>query len=112
MIEERLCQRRIAWIPWVLAVVALLGINALGGEDSPVRRKDTVDGVRLSVAAKDLCSSGRVADPLKFVPPPQPIDTVHLDPGSTFVKLEATKDFILASLRSGVARGRAPPGDA
>ena len=54
MFVERLCQRRIAWIPWVLAVVALLGINALCRDDSPVRRNDTVDGVGLSVAAKDL----------------------------------------------------------
>jgi len=112
MIEERLCQRRIAWIPWVLAVVALLGINALSGNDSQLGPNDNGDGVGLSVAAKDLWTAGRVSDPLIFGPPPQPINTVHLDPGSTFVKLEAGKNFIPASLRHGVARGRAPPSDA
>ena len=112
MFVERLCQRRIAWIPWVLAVVALLGINAPSRDDSPVRRNDTIDGVGLSVAAKDLGTAGRVSDPLIFGPPPQPINTVHLDPGSTFLKLEAGDEFDAAGMRHGVARGRAPPSDA
>jgi hypothetical protein len=112
MMNEELRQHRIAWIPWVLAVVALLGINALSRDDSRVRLNETDDGVGISFAAKDLGTIGRVSYPLVFGPPAPLTETVCHDTGSKFVKLEAGKDFDPAGLRHGAARGRAPPVDA
>jgi hypothetical protein len=105
-------RHRSAWILWVLAVVALFGINAFSRDDSRVRRNEMVDGVGISVAAKDLGTDGRVFDPLVFGPPAPLAGTAGPDPGSKFVELEAGKDFEPASLHHGAARGRAPPVDA
>jgi hypothetical protein len=111
MMDEELRQHRIAWIPWVLALVALLGANALIRDDCSTRRNDTDDTVGISVAAKDLGSLGRASDPM-ILGPSAPIDTVCHDPGSKFVKLETGKDSKPASSRHGASRGRAPPLDA
>lgn len=112
MMDEEWRRHRIAWIPWILALVALLGINAVSRDDSRARRNDSVDGVGLSIAAKDVEAAGRVSDPLVFGPPSPPIDTISHDPASKFVNLEAGEDFEPANLRHGVAQGRAPPFDA
>lgn len=105
-------QHRIAWIPWIFALVALFGINAFCRENPRAGRNDTDDGVGLSIVVKDFGTAGRVSDPLVFGPPSAPIDTVSRDPGSKFVEPEARNDFEPANLRRGAVRGRAPPVDA
>ena len=109
MESEPMRQHRIAWIPWILALVALLGINAFVREDFRARRGDADDVVGLSIPAKNLGTTGRFSDPLVFGPPPAPIDTAPRDCVPVFVKLDAGEDFDPASMRRGVARGRAPP---
>lgn len=107
--KEETRAHRIAWIPWVLALVALLGLNSVYREDSRVRRNDPIDGIGLSLASQDPEMAGRVSNPLVPGPPAPLIDTTSHDPGETFVKLEAGRIVVLASLRHGAVQGRAPP---
>jgi hypothetical protein len=111
MMEEECRQHRVAWIPWILALVALLGAHALIRDDCSVRRNETVDGVGISVAAKDLGTVGRASD-LLVLGPPAFTDTSCHDPGSKFVKQETGKGSMPVGSRHGAVRGRAPPLDA
>ena len=109
--QDESSQHRVAWIPWVLALVALLGVNTLMRDDCGTRRNETFDGVGLSAAAKDPGSVGRSSD-LLVVGPPAPKESVCDDPESKFLKLETGSSFEPASSHHEAARGRAPPLDA
>jgi hypothetical protein len=101
--------QRITWIPWILALVALLGFNAISRDDSLARRSDTVDEAALTFSGKSLETTGRASSPLVLVPPAALSDTLSPNPAAKFVKLDFPADVTPSSWRRGVAQGRAPP---
>lgn len=105
-------QHHIAWIPWVLALVALLGVDAVGKQTSQGRLNDTADELGMSVCAKAGGTTGRAADPVVLGAPVPLIDTAILNPECTFLKLQTAENLIQESQRQGWVRGRAPPGGA
>lgn len=107
------CRQPGAWIPWVLALVALFGLNGVCGlcrDDSPARRgKGGGDGVVLSLDAKDPDGVGGVSDPLVSGPPVAVGAGAFLSPGAVFVPVESRREVAVAAPRRGAIRGRAPP---
>lgn len=100
---------RNAWIPWVLALVALLGLNAICGDYTRARRDESPDGVGLSLAAKDNGSVGRMVDPVVLAPPGPRLEA----PSNVVVAVRmgriADGDAAPSTLRRGAMQGRAPP---
>lgn len=112
-VAEAPCRQPSAWILWVLALVALFGLNGVCGlcrDDSPARRgKDSVDGVVLSLDAKDPDGMGGVSEPLGSGPPATVGAGAFLSPEAVFVPVESRREVAEAAPRRGAIRGRAPP---
>lgn len=100
------------WAPWVIALLALFGLDTPCKSESWTRRNDSIDGVGISLASPDLGSPGRTADPLVFGPPFSRIDTSCRDQNAWFVKLEARGEEKPAAMLRGAMHGRAPPSQA
>lgn len=98
-----------ALIPWVFALVALLGLNALCGDYARSRRNEAADGVGLSLECKNLETAGRVSNPLVLDPPSPDFETAKLDPGVPLARPEIVDDVEAATMRRGAVQGRAPP---
>ncbi len=109
MTEEEKRTPRNAWIPWVLALVALLGLNAICGDYSRTRRDESPDGVGLSLAAKDSATAGRVSDPLMLAPPGPRLEASANLIVVTRFGIMALEERIPATMRRGAMQGRAPP---
>jgi hypothetical protein len=102
-------QHHIPWIPWILALVALLGVDAISKETSYGKLSDANDGVGLSADARVFGSVGRASDPLVLGPPAPPFDlAMHVSAGM-LLKLAPGEEWVPHSLRRGSVWGRAPP---
>ncbi len=98
-----------ALIPWVFALVALFGCNALAPTPVAVRKGKYQDGSSVSQVADVALPAGNVATPLVFLAP-DPSDGIQLNGlTSTRLGIENSRDSAVFSDRSGEVRGRAPP---
>jgi hypothetical protein len=100
---------RTAWIPWVFALVALFGVNALVPDHSRSRRHETSDEIGISQVADNSQSPGRTFQPLVLLSP----DSAHLlgflNPTSSYLRIGAIGEIPVAQTLDGTAQGRAPP---
>lgn len=103
---------RTALIPWVIALVALFGLNALVPIFSITKKSECPEGVRLSQLADDGQIPGRVTSPLVYLEPP-PANGARFH-GSAWVlrRIETRRDQPVVQTLDGAVRGRAPPAKA
>lgn len=109
MNAEEMRQHKIAWIPWVLAVIALLGGDIFSRENANLRRTNEADEPGLSVLSKDLGFTRQVSDPSVHGPPAASSGTIACQREAGFLKLATGPDFRPASVRHRAMPGRAPP---
>ena len=98
-----------ALIPWVFALVALFGCNALAPNPVAVRKGKYQDGSSVSQVATETLPAGGIATPLVFLAP-DPADGIKLNGlSSTRLGIENSRNLAVVNVRGGEVRGRAPP---
>lgn len=100
---------RAAWILWVLALVALFGLNALAPDHSYSKNGDSSDEIELSQSADDALKPGRIFNPQPFLHPTPTGEIGFLDSSSLFLCIETARQLTAAQSLRGVVQGRAPP---
>lgn len=105
--DERLSPS--ALIPWVFALVALLGCNALAPHPGLIRKARDLDGSSLTQVSGEASAAGAVASPVVFLAP-DPSDRMDLaGPSSVLSGIDVRDNQVVAGGRWGAVRGRAPP---
>lgn len=98
-----------ALIPWVFALVALLGCNALAANPVAMRKGKYPDGSSITQVAVESLPAGSISTPLVFLAP-DPSDEIKLNgPSSTRMGIDSGRDQLVLTDRSGGVQGRAPP---
>ena len=100
---------RTALIPWVIALVALFGLNALAPIFSITKKSECPEGVGLSQLADDGQIPGRVTSPLVYLDPPAADGTRFHGIAWVLRRIETRRDHPVAQALGGAIRGRAPP---
>jgi len=95
--------------PWVIAIVALFGLNALVPDQSHARESDSSDGIGLMKLADYAQTPGRITNPLVFLAPPPSGGTCSVGLASLFLRIETRRDQPVFHFCEGANRGRAPP---
>lgn len=100
---------RTVLIPWVMALVALFGLNAITTDQFRSRKGEAPEEVGITQLADDASSSGRISNPQIFIIP-EGFHEVWLPQQSCFLpRVEiGAKQPTVAGLR-GAVQGRAPP---
>lgn len=100
---------RAVLIPWVIALVTLIGLNALVSDHARIRKSQSSGELELSQLADDLRPLGRVSGGQDFSVP----DSTDLTgaPGfsSRLVLMDPRREHRLPRFENGAIRGRAPP---
>jgi hypothetical protein len=99
---------RTVLIPWIVAVLALVGWNALIPDHARARKLGSSGELELSQLADDTQPLGRVASPQVFLAD-HPTGPKELAPSSCLVLVEERKIHAVLQSRDGKIRGRAPP---
>jgi hypothetical protein len=95
-------------IPWVFALLVLLGWSAVGGDRVLVRKNPCQDGAGLSQLADDLQAPRGVVNSTPFVgSTPDPFKAVDLS--SLLLGIEVLREVPVVGNRGGAVQGRAPP---
>ena len=98
-----------ALIPWVCALVAMLGCNALGPHALSLRKAKFFDGSSLTQVSPESPAPGNAPNPPVFLTA-DPSDGFQLiDLSSRRVAVVSRSDRPSAGARGGAVRGRAPP---
>jgi hypothetical protein len=100
---------RAAWIPWVLALVALFGLNALAPDHSNSKIGESSDDIELSQVAHDAQKLGRIFNPQIFLHPTPSGEIGLLDSSSLFLCIETGRELTAVPSLRGAVQGRAPP---
>ncbi|MES2924996.1 MAG: hypothetical protein V4819_25800 [Verrucomicrobiota bacterium] len=100
---------RTALIPWVVALVALLALNALAPDHSLARKSESSKGIGLSQLADSDQAPGRIFNPLLFLAPAPFAGTGFLNRSSLLLYSENRRDLPLMRCLEGAVQGRAPP---
>jgi len=100
---------RTALIPWVFAIVALFGLNALAPDHSLSKKSDSPDEIGLSQLPQNAQTPGRIFNPHVFLEH-APSDRIgFLNSSSLFLCIETRRDHPLLQSPGGAVQGRAPP---
>lgn len=99
---------RTVLIPWVIALVTLIGLNALVSDHARIRKSQSSGELELSQLADDLRPLGRVfgGQDVSF---PDPADLNGAMGSSRFVLVDPCPEQRLLRFENGAIRGRAPP---
>jgi hypothetical protein len=97
-----------ALIPWVIALVAMLGLNSLAPELARSARRDAPDGIKPTELAQQT-PAGRILN-LQISADPSPLNGIRFrSPAGVFLSIECRVDAPVAQSFAGAVRGRAPP---
>lgn len=102
---------RTALIPWVVALVALLALNALAPDLSLAKKCESSKATGLSQLADSDQTLGRVSSPLLFISPAPSAGIGLLDLSSLLRCSENRRNLPLIRWLEGAVQGRAPPAD-
>jgi hypothetical protein len=98
-----------ALIPWVFALVALLGCNAMAPNTVAMRKGKYLDGSSVSQVSPEALPAGSISIPLVFLAPGAS-DGIQSDgPSSLLLGIENGRAQAMVSGRRGEVQGRAPP---
>ncbi|YCM42500.1 hypothetical protein V2O64_14410 [Verrucomicrobiaceae bacterium 227] len=98
-----------ALIPWVCALVAILGCNALGPHALSLRKAKYIDGSSLSQLPSESPATGNAPNPPVFLAA-DPTDGFQLtDPSSRRLAVASRSDLPAPTAHGGAKQGRAPP---
>lgn len=97
-------------IPWVIAFVALFGLNALAQDHARSKKNESSDEIGLSQLADAPQTPGRIFNPVVFVAPDPADEIGFLNSSGLFLCIETHRDLPLAQSLRGMVQGRAPPG--
>jgi hypothetical protein len=100
---------RTVLIPWVIALVTLVGWHAFMPDQARVRKTGSSGEMELSQLADDAAPLGRIAAPQVFITFRPTDGTSHLLASSRLVLIENRRDQPAFRSREGAVRGRAPP---
>ena len=106
--NHRTCNRTM--IPWVIALVALIGLNAIVSEHSRGRMREVSDEIGLSQIADDAQTLARTANPLLLFTPDCSETSASPGLSSRLLSIETGREHPVATVLGGAIRGRAPPG--
>lgn len=100
---------RTALIPWIMAVIALIGLSALASVHRFTKKQESSHESAISELSDEVLTRGRVSDPLVFIEPAgkesgKPTVSYTLVP---IIALPGA--FAGTSFRAGKVQGRAPP---
>jgi hypothetical protein len=98
-------------IPWVLALVALIGINALVSAHSRGRMREVSEEIGLSQIADDAQSLARVSSPLILFSPRHSEAVGGFGLSSKLLLIGNSRVDSVATSLEGAVHGRAPPGE-
>jgi hypothetical protein len=96
-----------ALAPWVVVLVALIGLNAITQDHSRGRRSDSTGKAEISQPADVLVAAGNFAGPLVFLIPHSAYHAAT--PVSGLLGVEISHEEPLSEFPQGGVRGRAPP---
>jgi|GEM_PF-3911005 len=97
-----------ALIPWVIALVAMLGLNSLAPDLGRSARRDSPDEIKPSELAQQT-PAGRILN-FQVSPEPSPCDGIRLlSPSGGFLSIDCLVDAPVVQSLAGAVQGRAPP---
>jgi hypothetical protein len=105
--EERFCPS--ALIPWVFALVALIGCNALAAGPALARKGRDLDGSTLTQMSGESPATGAQAQAAVFVDSGDAGRLRVIAPGWIFLGVDAREAFVVTHGGRGAVQGRAPP---
>lgn len=100
---------RTAWIPWVIALVVLFGVNALVPDQSRSRRDEASEEIGISQLSDHAQAPGRITHPLVFLIPDFSGKFGFLSASSSILHIETRRDLPVVQSLDGAVQGRAPP---
>ena len=100
---------RTVLIPWVIALVALVGWNTFTPDHARARKSGSSGEMEFSQLADDVPPPGRISTPQVFLAYHPPDGTSPLLAASRLVLIEKRGDKPAFRSREGTVRGRATP---
>lgn len=100
---------RTVLIPWVIALVTLIGLNALVPDQARARKIDSSGELELSQLADDATPAGRISNSQIFLAPHPKDATGTMGSSSGLVLIEKHRCQSVPQDKEGAIRGRAPP---
>jgi hypothetical protein len=98
---------RTALIPWVMALVALIGLSSMVPDYSRIRKSGSSGEASVTQLADSPSALGNVAHPLAFLSPVSIREAAILT--SQLLRVEVLRIEPLTPSLDGVPQGRAPP---
>ena len=105
--DHRTC--RAVLIPWVITLVALVGLNALAPNHGRIRKSESLDIAGLSQLTDDAQTPARVSNLPVFPAPHLSGSDWAMSLTSQLLSVETLRQQAPFQSRDGTVRGRAPP---
>lgn len=100
---------RTALIPWILAIVALVGLNALASVHRFTKKDESSHESAISELSDEVVAGIRVSEPLVYIEPSAEEEGPAALSWTPVPYLAAPGIVIPTGVRIGGVRGRAPP---
>jgi hypothetical protein len=99
-------------IPWVVALVALFGLNALAPGCFNTKKSESPEGIGLCQPADEVAIPARVSNPLVYCEPSPSDRARFLALFLGLLRIETHRDQPAVEALEGAPQGRAPPAPA
>lgn len=96
-------------IPWVMAIIALIGLNALASVHRFTKKQESAHETAISELSDEVQARGRVADPLVYIEPTTAAEGTPATPSTLVPRMDSHAVLIDSGVQGGRVQGRAPP---
>ncbi|RYD23309.1 MAG: hypothetical protein EOP88_04670 [Verrucomicrobiaceae bacterium] len=100
---------RTALIPWIVAIVALIGLNALASVHRFTKKDESSHESAISELSDEVVAGIRVSEPLVYIEPAAAEEKPSALVWTPVPHVAAPGVFISTGVRIGGVQGRAPP---